>query len=179
MTTNNRGSTRQSEYERSIAGAGNVRQRDDERYGAGSSTAGNRYSQSGEASRGFGQDAAERAEEGFERAREKVSTAYDELSDRVGERYDDLREQGRRAMQTTGQKVRSGARTAQDYFEANPLMIGAVGLGIGLILGALFPISRRERRFLEPIGEGLRESAVRQGAEVLRQARRGAEEIAE
>ena len=36
MTTTNRGS-RQSEYQRSIAGAGNVRSGGDERYGGGSS----------------------------------------------------------------------------------------------------------------------------------------------
>ena len=80
-------------------------------------------------------------------------------------------------MNSTGKRVRTTARAAQDYFEANPLMIGAVGLGIGLILGAMFPLSRREREIFEPIGENLRESAVRQGAEVMRQVARGVEDL--
>ena len=101
------------------------------------------------------------------------------VAEQFGERYDDLREQGRRALRGTNQRVRSTARAAQDYFEANPLMIGAVGLGIGLILGAMFPLSRREREILEPIGENLRESAARQGAEVVRQVARGAEDLVE
>jgi ElaB/YqjD/DUF883 family membrane-anchored ribosome-binding protein len=168
MSTTNRGS-RQSEYQRSIAGAGNVRTGGDERHG--------------DSSRGFGQDdsarVGSRLEEGMERVSERVSDTYGQVAERVGERYDDLREQGRRALRGTGQRVRSTARAAQDYFEANPLMIGAVGLGIGLILGAMFPLSRREREILEPIGENLRESAARQGAEVVRQVARGAEDLVE
>jgi ElaB/YqjD/DUF883 family membrane-anchored ribosome-binding protein len=186
MNTTNRGSSRQSEYERSIAGAGNVRHGDEERYGGGSSGAGTgaqtgRYTQGtgGESGRFPGEEilsrGASRLEEGMERVSDRVSDTYDQVSDRVGETYDDLRHQGRQALRTTSQRVRSGARVAQDYFEANPLMIGAVGLGLGLILGALFPISRRERQILEPIGDNIRESAVRQGAEVVRQARKGAE----
>jgi ElaB/YqjD/DUF883 family membrane-anchored ribosome-binding protein len=168
MNTTNRGS-RQSEYQRSIAGAGNVRSGSEERYG--------------DSSRGFGQDdsgrVGSRLEEGMERVSERVSDTYGQVAEQFGERYDDLREQGRRALRGTGQRVRSTARAAQDYFEANPLMIGAVGLGIGLILGAMFPLSRREREILEPIGENLRESAVRQGAEVVRQVARGAEDLVE
>jgi ElaB/YqjD/DUF883 family membrane-anchored ribosome-binding protein len=168
MSTTNRGS-RQSEYQRSIAGAGNVRSGSDERQG--------------DSSRGFGQDdsarVGSRLEEGMERVSERVSDTYGQVAEQFGERYDDLREQGRRALRGTGQRVRSTARAAQDYFEANPLMIGAVGLGIGLILGAMFPLSRREREILEPIGENLRESAARQGAEVVRQVARGAEDLVE
>ena len=115
----------------------------------------------------------------MERVSERVSDTYGQVAEQFGERYDDLREQGRRALRGTSQRVRNTARAAQDYFEANPLMIGAVGLGIGLILGAMFPLSRREREFLEPIGENLRESAVRQGAEVVRQVARGAEDLVE
>jgi ElaB/YqjD/DUF883 family membrane-anchored ribosome-binding protein len=168
MNTTNRGG-RQSEYQRSIAGAGNVRSGGDERYG--------------DSSRGFGQDdsarVGSRLEEGMERVSERVSDTYGQVAEQFGERYDDLREQGRRALRGTSQRVRSTARAAQDYFEANPLMIGAVGLGIGLILGAMFPLSRREREILEPIGENLRESAARQGAEVVRQVARGAEDLVE
>ena len=115
----------------------------------------------------------------MERVSERMSDTYGQVADQLGETYDDLRQQGRRALRTTGQRVRSTAQAAQDYFEANPLMIGAVGLGLGLILGAMFPLSRRERQIFEPIGENLRESAVRQGAEVMRQVARGAEDLVE
>src|SRR5262245_2322433 len=174
MSTTNRGS-RQSEYQRSIAGAGNVRSGGDERYGGGSSgTSRQAHGAGGEASRGYGQDESSRVgsrlEEGMQRVTERVSDTYGQVADQVGDTYDDLREQGRRALRGTSQRMRSTARAAQDYFEANPLMIGAVGLGIGLLLGALFPLSRREREFLEPIGENLRESAMREGAELVRDA---------
>jgi ElaB/YqjD/DUF883 family membrane-anchored ribosome-binding protein len=174
MTTN-RGS-RQSEYQRSIAGAGNVRPGGEERYGGGSS----RYS---EGSRGYGQDefsrTGSRLEEGMDRVSERLSDTYGQVADQFGETYGDLRDQGRRALRTTGERVRSSARAAQDYFEANPLMIGVVGLAAGLLLGALFPLSRRERQIFEPIGENLRETAVRQSAEVMRQVARGAEDLVE
>jgi len=56
MNTTNRGS-RQSEYQRSIAGAGNVRSGGDERYGGGSSgTSRESHGVGGEGSRGYGQD---------------------------------------------------------------------------------------------------------------------------
>jgi ElaB/YqjD/DUF883 family membrane-anchored ribosome-binding protein len=164
MTTQNRGS-RQSEYERSIAGAGNVRSSGDERYG--------------DSSRGYGQDDSARVGGRLEEGMERVSDAYGQVAEQFGDTYDDLREQGRRALRGTGKRMRSTARAAQDYFEANPLMIGAVGLGIGLILGAMFPLSRREREILEPIGENLRESATRGGAEMVRQVARGAEDLVE
>ena len=183
MTTTNRGS-RQSEYQRSIAGAGNVRSGGDERYGGGSSgTSRESHGVGGEGSRGYGQDefsrSGSRVEEGMERVSQRVSDTYGQVADQLGETYDDLRQQGRRALNSTGKRVRTTARAAQDYFEANPLMIGAVGLGIGLILGAMFPLSRREREIFEPIGENLRESAVRQSAEVMRQVARGAEDLVE
>ncbi|MET0483565.1 MAG: hypothetical protein ABWZ27_11700 [Aestuariivirgaceae bacterium] len=164
MSTQNRGS-RQSEYQRSIAGAGNVRSGGDERYG--------------DSSRGYGQDDSARVGSRLEEGMARVSDTYGQVAEQFGERYDDLRKQGRRALRGTNQRVRTTARAAQDYFEANPLMIGAVGLGIGLILGAMFPLSRREREILEPIGENLRESAARQGAEVVRQVARGAEDLVE
>ena len=59
-------------------------------------------------------------------------------------------------MRGTSQRVRNTARAAQDHFEANPLMIGAVGLGIGLILGAMFPRSGASVSLPEPIGENTR-----------------------
>ena len=164
MNTTNRGG-RQSEYQRSIAGAGNVRPGGDERRG--------------DSSRGFGQDDSARVGSRLEEGMERVSDTYGQVADQFGERYDDLREHGRRALRDTSARMRNTARAAQDYFEANPLMIGAMGLGIGLILGAMFPLSRRERELLEPLGENLRESAVRQGAEVVRQVTRGAEDLVE
>ena len=135
MTTTNRGS-RQSEYQRSIAGAGNVRSGGDERYGGGSSgTSRESHGVGGEGSRGYGQDefsrSGSRVEEGMERVSQRVSDTYGQVADQLGETYDDLRQQGRRALNSTGKRVRTTARAAQDYFEANPLMIGAVGLGIG------------------------------------------------
>jgi ElaB/YqjD/DUF883 family membrane-anchored ribosome-binding protein len=184
MNTTNRGS-RQSEYQRSIAGAGNVRSGSEERYGGGSSGASRQtHGAGGEGSRGYGQDefsrSGSRLEEGMERVSERMSDTYGQVADQLGETYDDLRQQGRRALRSTGQRVRSTAQAAQDYFEANPLMIGAVGLGIGLILGAMFPLSRREREILEPIGDNLRESAVRQGAEMVRDVvARGTEKLVE
>ena len=77
MNTTNRGS-RQSEYQRSIAGAGNVRSGGDERYGGGRpERAARSHGVGGEGSRGYGQDefsrTGSRVEEGMERVSQRVS----------------------------------------------------------------------------------------------------------
>lgn len=65
-------------------------------------------------------------------------------------------------------------RVMRDYFNENPLMLGVVGLGLGLLAGALLPVTRTERRLLRPLGRELREGA----GDTLRRVRRRVDELA-
>lgn len=115
----------------------------------------------------------ERGREGMvDRGRRRLSEAYDSASDWLDDYAGSGTRYARRSMRDT-------RHTLEDYFHENPLMVGAVGLGLGLLLGALLPAARSERRALRPFAEDMRRSASRYGAEAVRSVRGEGERMRE
>ncbi len=107
--------------------------------------------------------AAGQMRDAAEVGREKMRETWEDASDLASEYSDDMQRYASRQMQTM-----------RNYFSDNPLMLGVVGLGVGLLAGALIPVTRAERRYLRPLGRELRQNA----GDTLRQVRRKVDEMA-
>jgi ElaB/YqjD/DUF883 family membrane-anchored ribosome-binding protein len=122
----------------------------------------------------------DRDEDGGRTRTERVSRARSaaaELADRSRDTGALLNERMRSSL---AQVRDTGARTFQD----EPLLVAGLGLAVGAALGALLPLSQRERRTLGPTRERVLEharQAVREGAERVRdgadRVREGAERV--
>jgi hypothetical protein len=113
----------------------------------------------------------ERGREGvMDRGRRRLSDAYGAASDW----FDDYAGEGTRHARRS---MRDTRHSLEDYFRENPLMVGAVGLGLGLLLGAIVPAARAERRALRPLTDDMRRTGTRYGAEAVRSVREEAERV--
>lgn len=123
-------------------------------------------------------DRASHLREGASHMRETASEKWSDAKDAVGEK----------AHHAAG-SVRHQAHRARagfsDLMEDNPLVIGAIALGIGALLGAALPTTRKEDELMGETGDKLRSKAgdakdvVRdKGREVAQEAREKGEETA-
>ena len=104
----------------------------------------------------------------------KISEAQEQMRHAAESTYDEAAEWVDEYAGEASQFAQRQVRVMRNYFNDNPLMLGVVGLGLGLLAGAMLPITRTERRLLHPLGREMREGA---GA-TLRRARRRLDEVA-
>ncbi len=109
-----------------------------------------------------GAELAGTAQEAAETGRERLHDSWEHTSELASEYAGEMTRYANRQV-----------RIMRDYFSDNPLMLGLAGLGIGLLAGALIPVTRAERRFLRPLGRELRETA----GETMRQVRRKVDDL--
>lgn len=100
--------------------------------------------------------AASRSARGTARGvREAAGTAIDSTRDATGRAAD-------AAMQATG-RATDAARDAADrvagYLQEQPLLVGAIGVSVGALLGALLPPTRTEDELLGGISDTLKDRA--------------------
>lgn len=103
----------------------------------------------------------------------RMSEAPEQLLHAAESTYDEAAEWVEEYAGEASQFAQRQMRVVRNYFNDNPLMLGVVGLGLGLLAGALLPITRTERRLLRPLGREMREGA----GETLRRARRRLDEV--
>lgn len=126
---------------------------------------------------------ASRAAHAVEGARESLKDA----SAWSQERYEDAASWASEAAESVSRNVtyarrRSMAelsrsrRRVENLVEENPIMVGVVGLAAGLLIGALLPTTRREKEYLGPYAEEIREQGRRYAQEVVEQGRHIVEE---
>ncbi len=140
--------------------------------------------QAGEASHGF----RERVEEAMRAAAARVRSVADEAGSRAG-RYAESGQSAARGFYRQGQSALSDARERAgqavdqmrgmgdrtiDYVQEQPLLLGALGITVGAVIGMLVPASRYERRVASSlrgqIGEAAREMASDAGHGAMRVA---------
>ncbi|MGE0748363.1 MAG: DUF3618 domain-containing protein [Rhodospirillales bacterium] len=132
------------------------------------------------------QEAAETAEDFAKRVESTMQQAQDAAAQWV-ERAGDAWEHGRAmAADHAGQirdgarAVRNGAQQAQgrikEAYEAQPLAVGALGMAIGTLLGALLPTTRREDELLGATGEHVRKMAGDLASSAVERGRQAASE---
>lgn len=111
-----------------------------------------------------GMGASGRLRQAAETVREELPETYGQAAEWAEEHASEMSHYAQRQM-----------RVMRRYFDENPMMLGVVGLGLGLLAGALIPVTRTERRLLRPLGRELREGA----GETLRQVRRRVDDLAD
>jgi len=129
------------------------------------------------------QDTAEtfatRVQDGLTTARRSVTNAAQNLTDKAT----DTARQVKEAVGNTSDQLARGTQTAQQMADNllsnmadNPILLGAIGLTVGAMLGALVPQSEQEQAALGDVGRRAREGAgeiaqeaVNRGAAVARQ----------
>ncbi len=144
----------------------------------GANTSGMRHE--AHSARDRAESAAHDARERARRAYEQGEHAYEDSVRWARDRYErgaewasDTYDDAARFSRKNYRKVRN---SAGEFIEENPLMIGALGLAAGLVIGALLPISRRENEYLGPWRDDLRDRGYRYGHDAMQRARHIAEE---
>lgn len=100
-----------------------------------------------------------------------VSDKYQRMADRSQELYQ--RSMDRASQVGHGMRARYARQKyrARTMLEEHPLAMAAIGIGIGALLGALIPASRKEQRWLQETRDEMGHSMAEAGREQFERAR--------
>lgn len=127
-------------------------------------------------------DMKDRVSGGLEEARDRVSGGIDDAKDRVSGGVDEARDRlqaaGSRAsegLSHAGDALRDqGQRASQKFsqlLEDNPLVLGAAGVALGALLGALVPHSEQEDRLFGDASDDVVDKVKQTAQTTVEQAR--------
>lgn len=80
--------------------------------------------------------------------RAKMEDGLDALPDRARARVIKARNAALEAQEKVEEQARKTAQASRTYFQEQPLVVGAIALGLGALVGALSPATRREDELL-------------------------------
>lgn len=149
--------------------------------------------QAGETEERFQERVTEAKAQAMELKRQTEETAeafrqrVDSYIQRVEETAADLRGRAGAVMSRGAESLGHGARAVQerahnvqvrtrDLYDSEPLVMGAVGVAIGTLLGALLPVTQTENRLLGEYGERMRHKASDVVSETAERSRTAAVE---
>jgi ElaB/YqjD/DUF883 family membrane-anchored ribosome-binding protein len=114
----------------------------------------------------------------LEGAREKAHELAESARSRshaLRERAQGLSHSAGERVRHTGEMARSGAHRAREAstrtFEAQPLLVGVIAIGVGALIGALVPESASERRLMHDKRDRLLHKADEMGAQAIGRAK--------
>lgn len=102
-----------------------------------------------------------------EKAKDAVRSTYDSTKARAGETYERASAKAGEFYASARERTSNAGHRAADAVEHNPLTAVVGGLGIGMLLGALLPRTRKENELLGPYGSKITGRA-REAAEAAR-----------
>ncbi|MPY71427.1 MAG: DUF3618 domain-containing protein [Alphaproteobacteria bacterium] len=108
------------------------------------------------------QEAGETAEAFRDRVNDTLARAERRASEfrrRAGSAMDRTKDAVSGQVHTVQTGARNAQRRAKDFYESEPLIVGAVGVVAGALIGALLPSTRAEDRLLGEYGVRVRQSA--------------------
>ena len=97
------------------------------------------------------QNARDRLEQMQQTAHEWGNTVFDRTR-RTGEAVNQAAQQGRKTVSRAGTAI-------AETVDQNPLVLGALGLAAGVLLGAMMPATEQEEALVEPVGGAIRQAA--------------------
>jgi ElaB/YqjD/DUF883 family membrane-anchored ribosome-binding protein len=80
--------------------------------------------------------------------RSSIAEGTENFSEEARERVIAARKAALSASDSTREMAKEGAKTAQDFFENQPLVVGALAVAFGAALGSLLPRNRLEDEYL-------------------------------
>jgi gas vesicle protein len=132
----------------------------------------------------FVERASDRASELGSEAQHRIADAAHNVSDRASEAVHSVSERASHAKESlqhsasrAGQRVRQTGRRVQQRFDKDPLLMGAIGIAAGALLGALIPESDKERELMGDARERVLKRAGRFAREKGEQVREVAEHV--
>lgn len=105
-------------------------------------------------------------EDGYRSARAGVRDGYKSASEGVRDGYRQAWHATEDAVRYARRQARDAGSTAREFVRDEPLLVGAIGLAVGALLGAALPMTRREHRAIGRESDAFREqvkSAAREG----------------
>lgn len=118
--------------------------------------------------------ASERVRDLADDARELAS----EWSEDATQLAENARERMHRATEVVEERAMEMRDNANHLLREQPLVVGAIGLAVGAVLGALLPLTRRENELMGETRDQLLEQAKEKGQETLEQATETAKSVA-
>lgn len=101
---------------------------------------------------------ADRVQQAFEAAQRTARESMEQVQRSAGEWRDEIAERGQRAGEAVAQAAQRGREFAAragnglaDTVGENPLLLGALGLTAGALLGALVPRTKQEEALIGPV----------------------------
>lgn len=128
-----------------------------------------------DASKATATSAAQSVSEHAKAAKSKISAGTEMLSEEARQRVITARQAALNAGRATKQTVRKGQRSAENFFESQPLVVGALAVAVGAAIGGLMPRSRFED---EHMGSH-RDSLVSEADRILEEEKRKLSVVAE
>lgn len=117
-------------------------------------------------------NATHAAQDQVENLRDRVQDEAEELRHELGHRAEQLRYQSQRQMQRT-------KRTFNQSMESNPLMVGALALAAGALIGLSVPSTELEDEWIGERSERFREGAMDKVKHVAAEAQEAIKDAAE
>jgi hypothetical protein len=103
-----------------------------------------KVAQAVDASKATATSAVQTVSEHAQAARSKIAAGTEMLSEEARQRVISARQAALNAGRATKRTVRWGQRSAENFFENQPLVVGALAVAVGAAIGGLMPRSRFE-----------------------------------
>jgi len=109
-------------------------------------------------------------------AREKVGDVADAVHDRAGQMVDQVQDTVSDLGTRTAEQAREMAQGVQRMLEENPLLVGAIAMGIGAAVGFMMPETRVESRMMGDARDRLVENVQQTAHDVVQKVQTVASE---
>jgi len=127
-------------------------------------------------------DAQDYARQGAESVVDRATATASSIKDRVTDAADDatsaIRDTAGRVMGQAEDLVQQTRETVSDTWDKNPLLIAAIGLGIGAFIAAAFPSTKAEETMFGDASDALRRQAEGVAAKGVEAAKSAVEGVA-
>jgi len=127
-------------------------------------------------------DAQDYARQGAESVVDRATATASSMKDRVTDAADDatsaIRDTAGRVMGQAEDLVQQTRETVSDTWDKNPLLIAAIGLGIGAFIAAAFPSTKAEETMFGDASDALRRQAEGVAAKGVEAAKSAVEGVA-
>jgi len=127
-------------------------------------------------------DAQDYARQGLESVVDRATATASSVKDRVTGAVDDassaIRDTADKVMGQADDLVQQTRQTVSDTWDKNPLLIAAIGLGIGAFIAAAFPSTKAEEAVFGEASDALRRQAEGVAAEGIEAAKSTIEGVA-
>lgn len=105
-------------------------------------------------------------------ARDRIGRAFSGAAHFASDTAHTVSEKAKAGAEYVGQKASAARHSAEDFYDENPLAVGALAVAVGAVVGSFAPLTQPEREGLR----GVADTAARKGADFAERSVRKVEE---